>query len=96
MRGVWLSRFSINAMPILCLSLVGRWWRAECETGQFCRSPKKKKKDSTDENPAKVRTLEGYEVKSHVYAKEVHVNYTQIILSYINKSISILLPFARS
>ena len=37
MRGVWLSTFSRDAMRILCLSLAGRWWRPECETGQLER-----------------------------------------------------------
>ena len=31
----WLSTFSRDAMRILCLSLAGRWWRAERETGQL-------------------------------------------------------------
>ena len=35
MRGVWLSTFSRDAIQILCLSLAGRWWRAEWETGQL-------------------------------------------------------------
>ena len=26
---------SRDSMRILCLSLAGRWWRAECETGQL-------------------------------------------------------------
>ena len=30
-----MSTFSRDAMRILCLSLAGRWWRAECETGQL-------------------------------------------------------------
>ena len=33
LRGAWLSTFSRDAMRIICLSLVGRWWRAEWETG---------------------------------------------------------------
>ena len=33
MRGAWLSTFSGDAMRIMCLSLAGRWWRAEWETG---------------------------------------------------------------
>ena len=28
---------SCDAMRILCLSLAGRWWRAECETGELGR-----------------------------------------------------------
>ena len=35
MHGVWLSTFSSDALRILCLSLVGRWWRAEWETGEL-------------------------------------------------------------
>ena len=35
LRGAWLSTFSRDAMRILCLSLAGRWWRAESETGEF-------------------------------------------------------------
>ena len=31
----WMSTFSRDAMQILCLSLAGRWWRAECETSQL-------------------------------------------------------------
>ena len=27
--GAWLSTFSRDAMRIMCLSLAGRWWRAE-------------------------------------------------------------------
>ena len=30
-----MSTFSRDAMRILCLSLAGRWWRAEWETGEF-------------------------------------------------------------
>ena len=38
MRGAWLSTFSRDAMRIMCLSLAGRWWRAEWETGLLnCR-----------------------------------------------------------
>ena len=37
LRGAWLSTFSRDAMRILCLSLAGRWWPAECETGEFTR-----------------------------------------------------------
>ena len=32
-RGAWLSTFPRDAMRIMCLSLAGRWWRAEWETG---------------------------------------------------------------
>ena len=35
LRGAWLSTFSRDAMRILCLSLAGRWWRAECELGEL-------------------------------------------------------------
>ena len=35
LRGAWLSTFSRDAMRILCLSLAGRWWRTEWETGQL-------------------------------------------------------------
>ena len=33
LRGAWLSTFSRDATRIMCLSLAGRWWRAEWETG---------------------------------------------------------------
>ena len=35
LRGAWLLTFSRDAMRILCLSLAGRWWRAECETREL-------------------------------------------------------------
>ena len=35
MRSAWLLTFSRDAMRILCLSLAGRWWRAECYTGEL-------------------------------------------------------------
>ena len=38
LRGAWLSTFSRDAMRIICLSLAGRWWRAEWETGLLIRS----------------------------------------------------------
>ena len=31
-------KISRDAMRILCLSLAGRWWRAEWETGQLIKS----------------------------------------------------------
>ena len=50
LRGAWLSTFSRDAMRILCLSLAGRWCRAELETGELKIKPYKVRKPSFENN----------------------------------------------
>ena len=38
LRAAWLSTFSRDAIRILCLSLAGRWWRAEFISFHFVYS----------------------------------------------------------